>query len=248
MSAPAGKTGFVAENSAADPIRHRARTTPGLFDGISTTIMLVLVCHASPMRPAQAEMPVKAHPQRRCEDLPLDKGTALGVLLRGTPPGFWKADCHDEACRAIKDLGCAVTAQARRMVADPLAYDDYDAQARAFAIYGRTIAALGIEHQKRIPLYCKLLARVAATLAGERPTDRMTGDAVTQLALRLERPGQTSCVGQAAAATPPNPGGRGAMAEAIRCRSRIRDCQTCLDIPMPGLPHCTRAGSTRGEY
>ena len=97
-----------------------------------------------------------------------------------------------------------------------MAYLTERAAAQDLAMYQNNIAAIGVEHPDRNPIYCKLLTKVAATLTGGWPTDDRTGWKIVNLARQLDRPGRPSCVNRLIAATPP---------EAESIRQRMRLCQ-----------------------
>ena len=130
-----------------------------------------------------------------------DDGNTTKVILRGKPDRFLDDPCHDDGCRAIKDIICAVNAQGHRLTPNTMAYLSHRQFELADAQYSRNILALGREHPGRIPLYCTLLARVAATLTGDKEHDGWTAHNVVELAIWLDRP-RHHCLAQVQAAVP----------------------------------------------
>ena len=187
----------------------------GRVCGVTVAVIVVfsLLC-----QPAQAQV------QRGCyAEFFDDDGNTLKVLGEGKPDGFWKASCHDDECRAIKDIGCAVDAQAHRMVPNTMAYLSYRAFLRAKAQYGQNIKALGREHPERIPLYCTLLARVAATITGDKAHDGKTAENIVELAILVDRPHHHCLAG--VVAVMPKEVKDSSLAWGQNCLHKIKACQ-----------------------
>ena len=155
-----------------------------------------------------------------------DDGNTSRVLLPDDSPESWKKSCPDEECRAIRDISCAVDALAHRLLPNTMAYYTPRDAERAQVQYGMNIWALGREHPRRIALYCRLLARVAATLTGDEEQDRRTGRNVRELAIVLDRP-YHRCLAEVISAMPAS-----VVAQTAwnwDCLRQIRVCQRWID-------------------
>lgn len=114
---------------------------------------------------------------------------------------YWERPCRDKQCRAARDLACAYDALLRRDVPNSMGRGGPASYDRDLKIYNATIRSLGRVHPDRIPLYCSLLAKVAA-LDTDRPDQgAATTFWTTELATRITRP-NFDCIGQVMAAFP----------------------------------------------
>ena len=164
--------------------------------------------------------------------------TSIGRTLQ--PDDTWelsKQACADEECFAVREIVCAADAYAKRLIPNTMGYrSPSEAQEDARRL-DRNIQALGQEHPSRISLYCRLLARVAATITGNPDHSVWTGHEdrtglnVTDLAIRLDRPGN-HCLADVVAAVPRVAAAQDDMAYARTCLRHVRQCQRQLDPPL----------------
>lgn len=170
---------------------------------------------------------------RPCEDTAGDDSDITYILGKGSA-SWWKQPCKTEECRAIHDLSCAAVALSRTFHPNFMAFHTprdgelLQDQAR------HTLLALGREHPRRIPLYCKLLARVAPNVTGERNAGGYDWNAyyLTTFAIHLDRPGN-HCLANVIAAVPDTPAAQASMQEwAIPCLDTMGKCQADLDQSM----------------
>lgn len=139
--------------------------------------------------------------------------------------------CRHEECRAIRDLTCTGNAYAHWVMPNSMSYNTPKDAAIARSGYSHTIQLLGRTHPRRIPLYCRLLARVAATINGDEAHDGRTVNDVMDMAIRLNRP-QHACLAEVVAAVPDTPAAQVAIGYARACLPHVERCQrTMLDPP-----------------
>ena len=157
-----------------------------------------------------------------------DDGNTARVLRPGLSLESWTKPCPDEKCRAIRDISCAVNAQAHRLQPNTMAYYTPRDAERAKDQYGLNIWSLGREHPRRIPLYCRLLARVASTLTGDKEQDGRTADNVIELAVVLNRP-HHHCLADVMSAVPAPAATQMETSWGWACLRKIRRCQRWID-------------------
>ena len=160
-----------------------------------------------------------------------DQSDISDTLGEGKPDGWWQRPCKDEECRAIHDLSCAAAAVSHTFLPNFMAYRSRREAELALDKAERTVQALGSQHPRRIPLYCKLLARVAPKVRGQPDNGGYDMNAyyLTSFALRLDRPGN-HCLANVVAAVPDTPAAQASMQDwATPCLEHIKQCQAQLD-------------------
>ncbi len=135
--------------------------------------------------------------------------------------------CHDELCRAINDIICATQAYHAVLQPNTMGYTTPEAAERDYNLHKREMRALGHEHPKRFPLYCKLITGIAATVSGKddaQHQDAWTAENLVNMALRVDRPAH-HCLAQVMRAMPDNAGTRNAVISGRYCLTHIKSCQ-----------------------
>ncbi len=135
--------------------------------------------------------------------------------------------CHDELCRAINDIICATQAYHAVLLPNTMRYATPEAAERDYNLHLREMRALGREHPKRFPLYCKLIAGIAATVSGKddpQHQDGWTAENLVNMALRADRPAHP-CLAQMVRALPDNAETRLTVIDGRYCLTHIRICQ-----------------------
>ncbi len=165
--------------------------------------------------------------QHWCEGSSIDEGNVLETLGKDKPASYWTTPCRNQECAAIKDINCASSAQAHLFRPNTMAYHTQRDAEYALTIYNHNIGALGHEHPDRIPLYCTLLARVAATITGDAAHDRHTAENIIELAIWLNRPDHP-CLAQVLDAVPQTAAAQKTVEWGRDCLRQVKHCQARL--------------------
>ncbi len=141
--------------------------------------------------------------------------------------------CHDELCFAINNIVCAIQADDAIRTPNTMVYRTPEAAQQARELYRHEIRALGREHPERFPLYCKLIAGIAAMVDGEndpRQQDAFIAENLVDMALRVDRP-PYHCLAAVKRVVPDTPRARFFLSGGERCLSKISSCQKTMLNP-----------------
>ena len=109
--------------------------------------------------------------------------TALYGTGRNKPP------CSNDTCRAARDLLCSFSAMQHLDIPNSLGYDTIQERDRDYASWLAQVRGSERRGATRGPLYCALLARVAARVVGGLDKEPSTVRSVIETAARLDRHG-----------------------------------------------------------
>ena len=128
----------------------------------------------------------------RCD---VDQVLASAAAFRGLAAGDTAASghkaCRDKTCRAALDLLCTFSAMEHLDIPNSLSYDTIQERDRDYESWLAQVRGSERRGVKQGPLYCALLARVAAGVGGDTYTYRepTTVRSVIETAARLDRHG-----------------------------------------------------------